>query len=443
MTVGLVSLGCAKNAADLEVRVGRLLAEGWTLAPNPDRCDTLIVNTCAFIASARDEAEREIRRALALKRKGQVKRVVVAGCYPERYPERAVRFPGVDGWEGVPKKFDCQRVPGLRLSGKAYAYLKIAEGCAHRCAYCAIPAIRGGYRSRPLRAILKEARDFVRTGVKELNLIAQDPMLYGVDLKPSTLNSQPSTLNPQLSTLNPQPSTLNSQPSTLNIITLLRALDRMRGDFRVRVLYSYPSEITDEFLEWMRTSPRAVKYVDVPLQHTDPAILKAMARGTAVKATQTAAARIRAAVPGVTLRTTVMTGFPGETADAFARLLADVKRMAFDHLGVFAYSPEEGTAAAKLEGRPPAKVAERRALKVMAVQKKIWAKKAKAMLGKEFPALVVAPGIARLESQAPDVDGVVRLAGDGEHAPVGAFVTVRLTAVRGYDFIGEPRNFSN
>ena len=411
MTVGLVSLGCAKNAADLEVRVGRLLAEGWTLASNSDRCDTLIVNTCAFIASARDEAEREIRRALALKRKGRVKRVVVAGCYPERYPERAVRFPGVDGWEGVPKKFDCQRVPGLRLSGKAYAYLKIAEGCAHRCAYCAIPAIRGGYRSRPLRAILKEARDFVRTGVKELNLIAQDPMLYGVDLK----------------------------PSTVNLVSLLKALDRMRGDFRVRVLYSYPSEITDAFLDWMRTSPRAVKYVDVPLQHTDPAILKAMARGTAVKATQTAAARIRAAVPGVTLRTTVMTGFPGETAASFARLLVDVKRMQFDHLGVFAYSSEEGTAAAKLKGRPPAKVAERRALKVMAVQKKIWAKKAKAMLGKEFPALVVAPGTARLESQAPDVDGVVRLAGNGAQVPVGAFVPVHLTAVRGYDFIGEPR----
>ena len=432
MTVGLVSLGCAKNAADLEVRVGRLLAEGWTLAPNPDRCDTLIVNTCAFIASARDEAEREIRRALALKRKGQVKRVVVAGCYPERYPERAVRFPGVDGWEGVPKKFDCQRVPGLRLSGKAYAYLKIAEGCAHRCAYCAIPAIRGGYRSRPLRAILKEARDFVRTGVKELNLIAQDPMLYGVDLKHGIRNSKPQPPNHQ--TTKPP----NHQTSKLpNLVTLLKALDRMRGDFRVRVLYSYPSEITDEFLEWMRTSPRAVKYVDVPLQHTDPAILKAMARGTAVKATQTAATRIRAAVPGVTLRTTVMTGFPGETAEAFARLLSDVKRMQFDHLGVFAYSPEEGTAAAKLEGRPSAKVAERRALKVMAVQKKIWAKKAKAMLGREFTALVVAPGLARLESQAPDVDGVVRFAENGGQTLVGTFVPVRLTAVRGYDFIGK------
>ena len=428
MTIGLVSLGCAKNAADLEVRVGRLISEGWTLAADPDRCDALVVNTCAFIASERDEAEREIRRALALKRKGCVKRVIVAGCYPERYPERATRFPGVDAWEGVPKKFDCQRVPGLRLSGKAFAYLKIAEGCAHRCAYCAIPAIRGGYRSRPLKAILKEARDFVRTGVKELNIIAQDPMLYGVDLKPSPLN-------PHLSTPNSQ--TSDSKLQTPNLVTLLKALDRLRGDFRVRVLYSYPSEITEEFLDWMRTSPRAVKYVDVPIQHTDPAILKAMARGSAVKATHGAAERIRAAVPGVTLRTTVMTGFPGETAAAFRRLLADVKRMRFDHLGVFAYSPEEGTAAAKMKGRLPAKVAEARALKVMAAQKRIWAKKAETLLGKVLPALVVAPGIARLESQAPDVDGVVRLDVAASAPFVGSFVAVRLVAVRGYDFVGE------
>ena len=413
MTVGLVSLGCAKNAADLEVRVGRLLSEGWTLATDTDYCDALVVNTCAFIASARDEAEREIRRALALKRKGRVKRVIVAGCYPERYPERAAQFPGVDAWEGVPKKFDCQRVPGLRLSGKAFAYLKIAEGCAHRCAYCAIPAIRGAYRSRPLRSILKEARDFIRTGVKELNVIAQDPMLYGVDLAAHG----------------------NARPP-VTIVTLLKALDRVRGDFKVRVLYSYPSEITDEFLDWMRRSPRAVKYVDVPLQHTDPAILKAMARGTAVKATHEAAERIRAAVPGVTLRTTVMTGFPGETAAHFARLLSDVKRMRFDHLGVFAYSPEDGTAAAKMKGRPSAKVAEARALKVMAVQKKIWGKKAQAMVGQVFPALVVAPGVARLESQAPDVDGVVRLNIAASAPLVGEFVTVRLTEVSGYDFIG-------
>lgn len=407
MTVGLVSLGCAKNAADLEVRAGRFISEGWTLASDPDRCDTLVVNTCAFIESAREEAEREIRRAVSLKRKGQVGRVVVTGCYPERYPERASRFPGVDVWEGVPKKFDCQRVPGLRFSGKAFAYLKVAEGCAHRCSYCAIPGIRGKYRSRPLRAILKEARDFVRTGVKELNVIAQDPMLYGVDLRGK---------------------------GKVDIVSLLRAIDRIRGDFRVRVLYSYPSEITDGFLEWLRTSPRAVKYVDVPLQHTDPSILKAMARGSAVEATREAAERIRAAVPGVTLRTTVMTGFPGETAEIFARLLADVKRMQFDHLGVFAYSPEEGTPAAKMPGRPPMKVAEARALKVMSAQKAIWGRKAKAMVGHVMSALVVAPGVARLESQAPDVDGVVRLDCGG---CVGEFSSVRIVGVSGYDLVGE------
>ena len=214
MTVGLVSLGCAKNAADLEVRLGRMLSEGWTLSSTPDSCDTLVVNTCAFIESAREEAEREIRRALSLKRKGSVKHVVVAGCYPERYPDRVSLFKGVDSWEGVPKKFGCQRIPGLRLSGKAFAYLKIAEGCAHRCAYCAIPSIRGKYRSRPMNAILKEARDFVRTGVRELNIIAQDPMLYGVDFKP-----------------------VPGKPK-VNLVTLLNALDRIRGDFMVRVLYS-------------------------------------------------------------------------------------------------------------------------------------------------------------------------------------------------------------
>ena len=415
MTVGLVSLGCAKNAADLEVRLGRMLAEGWTLSSTPDSCDTLVVNTCAFIESARQEAESEIRRALSLKRKGAVKRVVVTGCYPERYPDRADLFKGVDSWEGVPKKFGCQRIPGLRLSGKAYAYLKIAEGCAHRCAYCAIPSIRGKYRSRPMNAILKEARDFVRTGVRELNIIAQDPMLYGVDFK-----------------------RVPGKPKT-DLVTLLKAIDRIRGDFTVRVLYSYPSEITDAFLEWMRTSPRAMKYVDVPLQHTDPGVLKAMARGSAVKATLEAAERIRAAVPGVTLRTTVMTGFPGETAAAFSRMLADIKRMKFDHLGVFAYSPEEGTPGAEMKGRPSMKIAQSRALKIMAAQKKIWDAKARSMIETELPALVVAPGVARLESQAPDVDGVVRLAGKYASAvPVGEFVMVRLVSADGYDFTGEP-----
>lgn len=417
MTVGLVSLGCAKNAADLETRTAALLADGWTLAPDPDKCDLLIVNTCAFIESARAEAEREIRRALRLKKKGAVGRVSVCGCYPQRYPQAVSRFRGVDSWEGVPGKFECRKVPGLRFTGKAFAYLKIAEGCAHRCAYCAIPSIRGKYRSRPLKEILREARGFVKTGARELNIIAQDPMLYGVDMKPG------------------------ADGAKVNLVSLLRELDRMRGDFKVRVLYSYPSEITDEFLEWMRTSPRAVRYIDVPLQHTNAEVLKAMARASAVKATQTAAERIRAAVPGVTLRTTVMTGFPGETDERFRQLLDDIKRMRFDHLGVFAYSPEEGTAGAEMAGRPSPATAERRAQKIMAAQKKIWARKAKAMLGKTYPALVTGNGVARMESQAPEVDGVTYLVDERGEAicpPVGTTVKVEIVETLDYDFIGVP-----
>ena len=425
MTIGLVSLGCAKNAVDLQVMAGHLLKAGHTLAPDPDCADVILVNTCAFIESAREEAAAEIARACELKRAGRCKAVVAAGCFVQRYRAEVLKaFPdldailGVDALDrivdvvgglksaavppGMPKKVFDPPIPALRLTGAAFAYLKVAEGCAHRCAYCAIPAIRGKFRSRPLKSVLAEARALVKTGVKELNVIAQDPMLYGVDFRDGT-----------------------------NLVTLLRALDKIPGDFWVRVLYSYPSEITDAFLDWMNTSPHAVKYIDVPLQHTDPKILQAMARGSAVKATLAAAERLRAAVPGVTLRTTVMTGFPGETPATFKRMLADVKRMSFDHLGVFAFSPEEGTPAATLPRRPSLAVAERRAGEVMALQKRIWSAKARAYVGKTFRALVVAPGVVRLASQAPDVDGVVHLR---RAAEVGAFVDVTIGKVRGFDF---------
>ena len=400
------------------------------LAPQPDDADVILVNTCAFIEAAREEAVAEILRACELKRAGRCRAVVVSGCFAQRYGDRLTEaFPDVDAFLGIdaldkiagivhralekskanvavppgmPKKLFAPPVPALRLTGSAFAYLKIAEGCAHRCAYCAIPAIRGQYRSRPLRSIVAEARALLATGVKELNVIAQDPLLYGVDLKNGT-----------------------------DIVKLLRALDRLNGDFWLRVLYAYPSEISDGFIDWMNTSPHAVKYIDVPIQHTDPQILKAMARGSAVAATLSAAERLRAAVPGVTLRTTVLTGFPGETDAAFAKLLMDVRRMKFDHLGAFAFSPEEGTAAAEMDGRPPPAVAAKRARTVMSAQHKVWAEKAKGYVGKTFRALVVAPGVARLESQAPDVDGVVRLKGAD---PVGSFADVRITKVDGFDF---------
>ena len=428
MTVGLVSLGCAKNAVDLQVMAGHLLKAGHALAPDPDNADVILVNTCAFIESAREEAAAEIARACELKREGRCRAVVAAGCFVQRYRDKVLKaFPdldavlGVDALDriadvvarlkgsvvppGMPKRVFDPPVPALRLTGAAFAYLKIAEGCAHKCAYCAIPAIRGKYRSRPAKSILAEAKQLVKTGAKELNIIAQDPMLYGVDFRDGT-----------------------------DLVSLLRKIDKIPGDFWVRVLYSYPSEITDGFLDWMNTSPHAVKYIDVPLQHTDPKVLAAMARGSAVKATLSAAERLRAAVPGVTLRTTVMTGFPGETPAAFKRLLADVKRMSFDHLGAFAFSPEEGTAAASMPRRPSRTVAERREREVMALQKRIWAVKARRFVGKTFRALVVAPGVARLESQAPDVDGVVHLL---RLAKPGTFIDVTIAKARGFDFVAK------
>lgn len=404
-TVALVSLGCAKNAVDLQNYAGALLKKGFRLSPDPDRADRVIVNTCAFIASAREEAEAEIRRALELKRRGNYGFVEVLGCYPQRYPKAWKAFPGVDVWQGVPSRWQEPGLPGFRLTGQAFAYLKIAEGCAHRCAYCAIPSIRGKYRSRPMAAVLREARALVASGCRELNVVAQDPMLYGVD-----------------------------QPGhRVRLADLLWKLDEIPGKFWVRVLYSYPNEISDEFLEWMLYAKHAVKYIDVPLQHTVPEILAKMNRKAAVDMSLIAAEALRELVPGVTLRTTVMTGFPGETETRFARLLADLKRMQFDHLGAFAYSPERGTKAFVMKGRPSRAVAEAREKAVMDQQAAIWAVKAKRMVGSVHEALVVAPGVARLASQAPDVDGVVYVDADC----VGKFVKVKLTKVKGFDFQGE------
>ena len=406
-SIALVSLGCAKNAVDLQVAAGNLVKSGCVLSKTPDRADTVIVNTCAFIESARQEAEAEIRRALMLKAQGNYKRVVVSGCYPQRYPKALAKFPGVDEWRGVPKDWVEPKMPALRFTGKAFAYLKIAEGCSHRCSYCAIPMIRGKYRSRPVESILKEARELVKSGCRELNIVAQDPMLYGLEWRKS---------------------------GGLDLVDLLWRLDKIKGDFWVRVLYSYPSEITDEFLIWMMTSKHAAKYIDVPLQHTDPDVLAKMNRKGAIDATRSAAEVLRAVVPGVTLRTTVMTGFPGETETRFKRMLADLARMQFDHVGVFAYSPEEGTKGAKMRGRPSRKTAEERAEIVANQWYELRKVKSERMVGKVYRALVVAPGVARMESQAPDVDGVVYVP---QEAPVGEFVNIRIVSAEGFDFTAE------
>ena len=413
-SLALVSLGCAKNAVDLQVRAGDLLKAGCTLSPDPDRADTAIVNTCAFIASAREEAETEIRRALELKRRGNFRRVVVTGCYPQRYPKAVAKFPGVDEWIGVPQEWTEPKIPALRFTGKAFAYLKIAEGCAHRCSYCAIPAIRGKYRSRPSAAVLKEAKALLASGCRELVVVAQDPMLW-------------------------HEKKTGKDGGELRLTDLLWKLDKLPGDFWIRVLYSYPSEIDEDYVVWLMTAEHAVKYVDVPLQHTVPAILEKMNRRRAIDASLSVAETLRALIPDVTLRTTIMTGFPGETEHRFNVMRSDLRRMQFDHLGAFAYSPEEGTKGALMKGRPSRAVAEERERIVMEDAERLWKVRAKRLIGRVFRALVVAPGVARMESQAPDVDGVTYLlCGRGEASPdVGEFVNVKLTKVKGFDFIGE------
>ena len=412
-TLALVSLGCAKNAVDLQVMAGNLVKAGATLSPDPDRADIAIVNTCSFIASAREEAEAEILRALELKRRGQYGRVVVTGCYPQRYPDALAKFPGVDEWRGVPREWVEPKIPALRLTGKAFAYLKIAEGCAHRCAYCAIPSIRGKYRSRPMKSILREARALIASGCRELNIVAQDPMLWRE--KKAKARGE------------------GSGEEWRTLPDLLRAIDRIPGDFWVRVLYSYPSEITEDFVVWMMTSKHAVRYVDIPLQHTVPEVLAKMNRKQAIDASLVAAEALRDLMPDITLRTTILVGFPGETELRFRTLLSDLRRMQFDHLGAFAYSPEEGTKGAKMRGRPPRAVAERREKEVMDMAKALWGVKAKRMIGQTFRALVVAPGVARMESQAPDVDGVTFI--EEGSAEVGSFVNVKLVRRRGFDFV--------
>lgn len=404
-SLALVSLGCAKNAADLEVMAGNLVKKGCVLSPDPDCADTVIVNTCAFIAPAREEAEAEIYRALELKRRGAYRKVVVTGCYPQRYPKAIDRFPGVDVWQGVPQEWIESKLPALRFTGKAFAYLKIAEGCNHRCSYCAIPKIRGKYRSRPFASIMKEARALVATGCREINVIAQDPMLW--------------------------------RDGKRGLVDLLWSLDAIPGDFWVRVLYSYPSEITEDYLNWMLNAKSAVRYADVPLQHTVPEVLVKMNRKQTIAASEVVADALREVIPGITVRTTMMTGFPGETEARFKQMLADLKRMQFDKLGAFAYSPEVGTKGEKMRSRPSRKVALERERAVMEQQAKIWAVKAKRMIGSVHRALVVAPGVARMESQAPDVDGVTYLKGRAAEVPVGEFLEIKICKVKGFDFIAE------
>lgn len=436
VTVGFISLGCSKNLVDSQVMAGYLKAGHIALAPSPEAADVILVNTCSFIEAAREEAAEAILSACAHKAAGHCKAVIVTGCLVQRYRERLVKtFPEVDAFLGVDElervadivgkvaegrrcgvvaaSGDATKVysplfPTLLFTGGPFAYLKIADGCDHRCAYCAIPNIRGRFRSRVTEDVVTEAATMVRAGVREINLISQDSLLYGADR--------------------------SGKP---RIAELLRRIDGLEGDFRFRVLYGYPSGITDEVLEVLNTARHICKYLDLPIQHSHPEMLRAMNRTPAIGATEGMAARLRRAVPGLVLRTTCLVGFPGEAEAHFEHLLATVAESRFDHLGVFGFSPEEGTPAFDRDAPDP-EVVEARCQRLMALQKKIVRERANELKGSEDRALLLRRGasgvwLARLPRQAPDVDGETRVKGVPPSAKVGDFVRVTITGGKGYD----------
>ncbi len=442
LTIGFISLGCSKNLVDSQVMAGFLLKAKMQLAPSPDQADVILINTCGFIEPARIEATENILSACEHKKRGGCQAVIVTGCMSQRYREDMCdAFPDVDAFLGVdeldqivpiveqvtqkkkkasaevpvlvkpgdPVRLFNPPMPGLRFTGPAFAYLKVAEGCNHACAFCAIPQFRGKLRSRPVNDLVYEASKLIETGAKEINIIAQDVTHYGKDIKDGP-----------------------------TLATLLKRLDQLEGDFWLRILYGFPNHVTDELLEVIAKSKHVVHYLDLPIQHAHPDVLRAMHRADTIRAMPTWTQKLRQAIPGVTLRTTCMVGFPGETEEQFDFLYDYIKEAEFDHLGTFIFSPEEGTAAADLPDLPDSEVSQARYDKLMALQKEVAKKRNKARIGQEAQALILdydgkGGAIARLAHQAPDVDGETLIKVLPETIEAGDFVQVKITGVRGYN----------
>lgn len=441
VSVGFISLGCAKNLVDSQVMAGTLLKNNMVLASSPEEADVVIVNTCAFIEDAREESVDSILSACEMKVENGVKAVVVAGCMSQRYKDDlAESLPEVDaiiGLDELDKVADIvNRVSGgethlsdvsavsrklydpgefdIVFSGGPNAYLKIAEGCDHRCAFCAIPGIRGAHRSRSIDSIIAEAKKLLASGYSELDLISQDTTFYGRD-----------------------------RGDGASLPDLLYALGELDGDFWVRMLYGYPLGISDELLKAVADVPQVCNYFDIPIQHSHPDILKAMLRANTVEPVMNMVQRIRTIMPDATLRTTCLVGFPGETDEHFEHLLEFVKTTKFDHLGVFTFSPEEDTPAYDMGNCPALEVAEERRDTLMLAQRGVLDERVAKLIGTETIALLESAvagesdmWFARTRRLAPEVDGSVIVSGLSEDTVAGSFVPIRYTGQEEYDMYG-------
>jgi len=443
--VGFISLGCPKNLVDSEVMMGHLKQSGYEITADAADAETVVVNTCGFIDSAKKESIDTILEAAQLKTNGQAKRLIVAGCLVERYrDELKAEIPEVDAFIGTNQineilavcdpKTNTRSLPVVPIGNQSatylydestprvlatpshYAFVKIAEGCDRPCAFCFIPQMRGHFRSRRFGSIVAEAHQLAEEGIKELILVAQDSSRYGEDL--------------------------GKQDA---LARLLRELAHVNGIEWVRVMYTYPTHISDGFLDVLAEEPKAVKYLDMPLQHASQNVLKLMKRGGNRKSLERLIERVRQRVPGIAVRTTFISGFPGETEDDFEELMNFIKNVEFDRVGVFTYSDEEGTPAFDLPDKVPHRTAVRRRNALMKEQAKISRRKNKARVGEVVPVMFEGESKesellwqGRLETQAPDIDGCVLIndVPDRMLPLVGDMVKVQITEGHEYDLIG-------
>ena len=447
--VGMISLGCAKNLVDAEIMLGSVLQRGMDITSDADEADVLVINTCAFIDSAKEESidailEAHQQRGLG-KRPSQ--KLIVSGCMSQRYAQELQEsLPEVDAFIGLdqiaslglivekmvghtphqnidlsfadarPTYIPDYDTPRFQLTPAHSAYLKIAEGCNHPCSFCVIPQMRGKHRSRAPESVLAEVRALVAEGVREINLISQDTTFYGMDLWSEKAG--------------PRQPVDSSRGPTLS--ALLREIQKIDGQFWVRLLYTHPAHWSDELIETIAKCDKIARYIDIPLQHIDESMLQRMRRETSRAHIETLVDRLRAGIPGVALRTTFIVGFPGETEAEFETLIEFIQRTRFERLGIFKYSQEEGSRAAKMANQIPEQKKNVRYRRAMLVQQKIAREVAREKIGQKVRLLLDQPLIARTEADAPDVDARVILSSPG---PVGEFIWRPITGVRGYDLI--------
>ncbi len=446
--VGIISLGCAKNLVDSEIMLGALASQGYPVTSQAEEADVLIVNTCSFIESAKEEsiaAIFEANRLKGLRKRERTQKLIVAGCMAQRFraelPEalpEADAFIGLDQvgqvakivgqvWEGEgqrdfvtprPRYIPDWDTPRLRLTPAHFAYLKIAEGCNHPCSFCVIPQMRGRHRSRTIDSVVREAAQLVEQGVREINLISQDTTYFGMDHWEQKAGPR-----------QPVDSTRGE-----SLAELLRQLDQVPGDFWVRVLYTHPAHWSDELIETISVSKKVARYVDIPLQHIHGDMLSVMRRETSEQHILDLIARLRAGIAGLAIRTTFIVGFPGEKPAHFQRLLDFIEDARFERLGIFPYSKEEGTKAAGLSGHTTEKTKRSRFEKAMELQRRIASEIAQAQIGTSKRILVEAPGRGRTEWDAPEIDGAVYCS---PTLPVGCFANVSIQAATDYDLVAE------